>query len=251
MTMTESAYDDTLPLPAEVEREFRDNTGIGLSAAAWLGDHGIDPMPVGGAALIEYTFAWNPTAGRYDFRIYDAEHVGPKREPVLAVPILEDGKFIDLLLIGDDMSFETACCRASWLGGENITAQSVQLHAHPLDWLEDGCAGACHVALISRKALKELAGVETIRCSDIGTALEAWSWAFDADEDELARFQIDDSPAGVRSYIEDEVKWRALSRLRTEGLPVGADPKFTDPEFSSRVEEMRSKYVYASETEAH
>jgi hypothetical protein len=170
--------DDTLPLPSDVERDFLDKTGDGLSAetATWLEERGIDPAPINTAALIQYGLIWNPHAGRYDFRIYGPEHIGPKRRPVLAVPIIERGEFVDLVLIGDGMSYCMVTCRTPWLGRENIAAQSVRLHAHPLQWLKAGCTGACHIALISRKALKELTDATTIECNDIHTALEAWDW---------------------------------------------------------------------------
>jgi Ser-tRNA(Ala) deacylase AlaX len=101
----------------------------------------------------------------------------------------------------------------------------VRLHAHPLDWLEAGCTGVCHIEPCSRKALKELHAAKTIQCNDIYTALQAWDWGFDADEAEQGRFEIDDTPESISRYIEDEVNLRVLHRLRMEGLPVGADPK--------------------------
>jgi hypothetical protein len=207
----QESIDDTLPLPADVEPEFLKHVGDGLSAetATWLEDRGIDPAPINSAALIQYGFIWNPSAGRYDFRVYDADHIGPKRRPVLAVPIIEGGEFIDLLLIGDDKSFEMVTHRAPWLGIENIK-ESVRLHAHPLQWLKAGCTGACHVALISRAALKDLRNIESIVCNDIGTALEAWSWAFDADEAELSRFEVDDTPVSINEYYERAARWHAI-----------------------------------------
>ncbi len=214
---------DTLPLPAEVEREFIAHAGDDMTARAWLAERDIDPAPilnhVGRIALVQYGTAWNPETGRYQFLIYGPDHVGPKRHPALAVPIVKGGEFIDLLLIRDfisldtdeacdDRSCETACCRASWLGRENLTGPVVRLHAHPLDWLEAACTGACHIGPVSRKALKDLAAAETIECNDIHTALNAWDWAFGGEDDELARFSIDDSPFSIRSYFEDEVKWQ-------------------------------------------
>src|SRR5258706_15939146 len=38
-----SNFDDTLPLPDEVEREFLDNAGEDLTALAWLAENDIDP----------------------------------------------------------------------------------------------------------------------------------------------------------------------------------------------------------------
>jgi hypothetical protein len=207
-------FDDTLPLPAEVEKEFRDNAGDDLTALAWLADHGIDAAP-DHVALIQYGMIWNSETGRYRFLIYTPEHIGPKHPHELAIPIIEDGKFIDLLFISNDgTSFARATCRASWLGRENLALPVVRLHANPLDWLETGCTGVCHIEPISRKALKDLRSVETIECNCIYTALEAWDWGFESDDDELARFSIDDSPAEIRSYFEQAIKWRTAHLSR-------------------------------------
>jgi hypothetical protein len=122
---------------------------------------------------------------------------------------IEGGKFVDLLLIGDDMSFETACCRAAWLG--KITP-TTRLHAHPMDWIESGCTGVCHIESVSREALKDLRAATTIECNDVHTALTAWDWGFGGDDDELARFVIDDSAAGICSYLETDIRWRTASK---------------------------------------
>jgi hypothetical protein len=180
-------FDDTLPTPADVEREFLEKAGGDVNA------------------LIDYALVWNPNTGRYQFTIYGPDDIGPKLS-ALAVPIYDGGAFVDLLLIGHDCSFETACCRTSWLGREQLNLPVVRLHAHPLDWLESGCVGVCHIEPYSRAAFEELRGAESIESNDIYTALEAWSWAFDADDEELARFSIDDSPESIRSYFEAEVR---------------------------------------------
>jgi hypothetical protein len=166
-----STFDDTLPLPNEVEREFRENAGDDLTAIAWLADHDIDAAPEH-AALIQYGMIWNPETGRYRFIIYGPEHIGPKHPLEFAMPIYEDGIFVDLLFIsGDGTSFARATCRAKWLG--SVVGPAVRLHAHPMDWIAAGCTGVCHIEPISRKALKDLRGVETIQCNDIHTALQA------------------------------------------------------------------------------
>jgi hypothetical protein len=208
-----STFDDTLPSPTEVEREFLDNAGDDMTAAvAWLAERDIDPTPilehVGRIALVQCGTDWNPETGRYRLFIYEPDHIGPKYEPELAVPIFEGGNFTDLLFINDENSFVRATCRAAWLGRENLFLPVVRLHAHPMDWLEAGCTGVCHIEPISRKALKDLHSATTIECNDIHTALEAWDWGFGGEDDELARFAIDDSPAGIRSYFEQEAKWR-------------------------------------------
>jgi hypothetical protein len=207
-------YDDTLPLPCEVEQEFLKHAGDGLTALAWLADRGLDPDKIGNAALIQYWCIWNPDTGRYRVLIYGPDHVGPKYPPALAVPIVEDGVFVDLLCISDDESFTRITCRTPWLGRENLSPEVVRLHAHPMDWLAAGCTGVCHIEPISRKAFKDLRKAPTIQCNDIHTALQAWDWAFDADracfdaQQELERFDIDDTPGNIRCYFEDEVKWR-------------------------------------------
>jgi hypothetical protein len=151
--------------------------------------------------------------------IYPPDHIGPKHPPELAIPIIEDGIFVDLLFISDQMSFARATCRTPWLGRDNllapVTGSVVRLHSHPMDWLESGCAGACHIDPINRKALAKLADATSIECNDIHTALEAWDWAFGGDEEELWRFIIDDSPFAIRCYFDDEVKWRTSHLART------------------------------------
>jgi hypothetical protein len=204
-------FDDTLPLPAEVEQQFLSHAGDNLTAVAWLADHGIDTAPQN-VALIQYGVIWNSETGRYRFLIYQPEHIGPKYPPELAIPIIENGVFVDLLFISDSMSFARATCRAPWLG--SVEGPVVRLHAHPLDYLAAGCTGVCHIEPISRKALKDLRSVAMIECNDIHTALEAWDWAFGGEDDELARFEIDDTPGNISAYYEDEFKWRSTSKER-------------------------------------
>ncbi|MDH2341548.1 hypothetical protein [Bradyrhizobium sp. SSUT77] len=205
----ESSFDHTLPTAKEVEREFLGKAGDKDLAIAWLAGHGVEAPPLQHFALIQYGIVWTPEIGRYRFIIYAPGHVGPKYPHELAVPILEDGAFIDLLVIAEDQSFALVTCRASWLGRENLGQPVLRLHAHPMDWLQAGCTGVCHVAGISRKALKELAQAQTIECNDIETALEAWDWGFGADEDALARFEIDQPPQAIQAYYEREIRWHA------------------------------------------
>ncbi len=98
-------YDDTLPPPDEVEREFFDHAGGDVNA--WFERHDIAAAPIGGK-LIQYGMIWNPCTGRYRFLIYTPDHVGPKYPPELAIPIFEDGVFVDLLFISDEMTFARA-----------------------------------------------------------------------------------------------------------------------------------------------
>jgi hypothetical protein len=188
---------DTLPLRTEVERAF--NAHPGGDVKAWFDKHGIEAEPIG--KVIQYDLVWNPETGRYQFNT-DGPHTA------LAVPIIEGGKFVDLILIHDDMSFDRVTCRASWLG--TITP-TTRLHVHPLDWIEAG-HGACHIEPIGRKALKDLRAATTIECSCIETALQAWDWGFGGEDDELACFSIDDTPDGIRSYLETDIRWRTASK---------------------------------------
>jgi hypothetical protein len=208
----ESLFDDTLPLPCEVEKEFNDKAGDRSTAQVWLKERDIN-APIK-ASLIQYGVIWNPDTGRYRFLIYSPDHIGPKHPPELAIPIIEDGKFLDLLCISGEMTVARITCRAPWLGRENLALPVLRLHPHPLDWLEAGCTGVCHIEPTSRKALKDLRKVTTIDCSDINTALEAWSWGFGAKDDELVRFSIDDSLLAIRQYFEDEVVWQTKHLAR-------------------------------------
>ncbi|MGY4364064.1 hypothetical protein ACVW1A_000129 [Bradyrhizobium sp. LB1.3] len=203
----ESTFDDTLPTAEEVECEFQERGADKAMAVTWLTEHGVDTSPPPQAAVIQYGVVWTPEIGRYKFVIYGSSHIGPKHPHELAVPIFEDGKFVDLLVISDQMHFASVTCRASWLGRENLAVPVVRLHAHPIDWLEAGCTGACHIAPISRKALKELAAAGIIKCNKIETALEAWDWGFGSDEAELARFEIDDTPRAIEAYYKREIRW--------------------------------------------
>ena len=56
---------------------------------------------VGRIALVQCGTVWNPETERYRFFIYEPEHVCPKYPAELAIPIIEDGVFIDLLFIND------------------------------------------------------------------------------------------------------------------------------------------------------
>jgi hypothetical protein len=67
---------------------------------------------VGRIALVQCGTVWNPETERYRFFIYEPEHVGPKYPAELAIPIIEDGVFIDLLFINDEMSYTRTTCRA-------------------------------------------------------------------------------------------------------------------------------------------
>ena len=60
---------------------------------------------VGRIALVQCGTVWNPETERYRFFIYEPEHVGSKYPVELAIPIIEDGVFIDLLFINGEMSY--------------------------------------------------------------------------------------------------------------------------------------------------
>jgi hypothetical protein len=77
-------YDDTLPLPADVEREFMQKGTDQVTAIAWLSELEIDPQPIlkiaGRIAAFQWTMPWDQNAGRYGFQIYEPDHVGLKEE---------------------------------------------------------------------------------------------------------------------------------------------------------------------------
>ncbi|WP_298883901.1 hypothetical protein [uncultured Bradyrhizobium sp.] len=132
----------------------------------------------------------------------------------LAVPIYDNGAFIDVLLVDDAFDTETVAGRAVWLG--TIPCRKpVRLHARPVDWLEAGCTGVCHIALVSRDGLRQLRKARVIECNDIGAALEAWDFGFGGDERKLGRFEIDDVPSSIAEYVDVNARvqaWGVLSR---------------------------------------
>jgi hypothetical protein len=42
--------------------------------------------------------------------------------------------------------------------------------------------------------------------------LQAWDFGFDADDEALARFNIDDTPGNISAYYEDDFRWRTASK---------------------------------------
>jgi hypothetical protein len=52
-------------------------------------------------------------SGNRTIPVYQPEHVGPKYPAELAIPIIEDGVFIDLSFINDEMSYTRTTCRAA------------------------------------------------------------------------------------------------------------------------------------------
>jgi hypothetical protein len=111
------------------------------------------------------------------------------------------------------MSFETACGSARWLGRDNMTAPVVRLHPFPIDWLTARCGGVCHIEPYTRQGLKELRAVPSIVCNDMETALDAWEWAFGADDAEMARFDIDAPPEAIRGYFEKQAIFAATRKV--------------------------------------
>jgi hypothetical protein len=226
----EDYVDDTMPLPTEVEREFFGKGTDEVSAIEWLPELEIDPAPVlavaGRVACIQWTMLWDSEAERYQFHIYSPDHIGPKGNQHFAMPIMRDGVFADLLLINVDCvdDHTRACWSAPWLGGDELGREKViRLHRDPLEWLESGCRGVCHLEPISRQALKQLREADTILCGDMHTAVEAWDWAFGAEEVELSRFVIDATPYNIRAYFDRLAECRAINRLRQSDLwPRGA-----------------------------
>ena len=177
-------------------------------AIAWLQKEEIDAEPiikrVGNIALVEHDFIWNPDTDSFDFVT--------GQYTALAIPIVESGKTIDLLLIYDDYSYRTVR-GTPWVGRDSIR-NTVRLHADVFSWLAAGCTGCCHVALISRAALKELQQAAVIECNDITVALQAWDWGFGGDDDALSKFVIDDTPETIEAYYASEVDYHAMMVMR-------------------------------------
>jgi hypothetical protein len=217
-------YDNTLPLPADVEQEFLDQDSDPAGASAWLTEFGIDVRPiierVGCIALVQSATTWDPDQGRYQFRSYGHEHIGPKYPSSFAIPIIEAGAFIDLLLIDcTSFTFTTACGRAEWLGRDEIGGDDVvRLHSHPMDWLAAGCRGVCHIESISRDALKDLRSVRRVICNDIHTALEAWGWS-SHDDGVPGRWMIDDEPGNILAYFDKLADRRVRRALQNLTVP--------------------------------
>ena len=206
-----SFEDDTLPPLDDVQAEFRDKAVDIAGAFEFLADLDIDAdvvtSAVGKIALIEYAISWNPLAGRYQFAIGEGE------PDTLAVPILEGGQFVDLLLIADDLSFGTVCGGALWLGRDHLAAPVVRLHASPLDWLRGLLRGRLSYPPLQPARSEGASACAAYRCNDMTTALEAWDWAFGADDGELGRFDIDASPESIREYFDSQARYRASIEL--------------------------------------
>src|SRR5205814_322419 len=115
----------------------------------WLAELEIDIKPiieaVGRIAIVNVDF--NAFAGRYTFRIYDSDHIGPKYPCEFALPIKQAGAFADLLLIDcGNLTFRRVCTRTNWLGGDEFGCKKIiRLHRDPVDWLEAGCEGVCYL----------------------------------------------------------------------------------------------------------
>jgi hypothetical protein len=210
--------DDTLPLPADVARELFSKATDQVSAAEWLAELGIDPAPVlaaaGHVALVQCSFPWDAATERHGFVILDSED--PDSNWYLAVPVMLDGTFVDLLLIDtDDLAATRACGTARWLGlAEFGSTKTVRLHRDPIEWLAAGCIGICHIEPICRSAMKALRQFDRIVCNDVHTALDSWDWGFGGDDEELSRFAIDADEESLRLYFERQAKWMALAKLR-------------------------------------
>lgn len=145
---------------------------------------------------------------------FDADHIGPKIE-CLALPIFDQkDELSDLLTIDSYGHHHMALRRAIWLGESQLSGKTVRLHASPLEWLQGGCVGVCHVSPIFRGGFEALRGVDEILCNDIYTAFEAWDWGFGSDPDALDRFVIDANPINIRTYFEELAYWRAATISR-------------------------------------
>ena len=195
--------DEYLPDPVDVETKFNEAGGEDL-AREWLAEYGIDcelPFPVKMlGAWTDYAFNVIPGSDSTELIFTIAEG----KPSAIAFPIMQDGEFVDLLIIDPDDPdyFWAVCGMSNWLGADCLGGDVVRLHKSPLDWLAAGGTGVCQIHSHSRQHLKELADSRIIQCSDAETALEAWDFGFNCDPDALDRFHMDDDPRDTTAYYE-------------------------------------------------
>lgn len=140
------------------------------------------------------------------------EYDGLRERDTLVFPIVDNGQTIDFgLLHVDDFEFATVRQKAIWLGGYNIDGDEVRLHSCVSDWLEAGATGCVYIDAQRRTPLKRLNAVKKILCNNVALALEAWDWAFGADDAELDRFEIDDDQENINAYFQAQAERRAMS----------------------------------------
>lgn len=181
-------------------------------ARVWLDEREISTLPVTAKLL--------RVVADYDFNIYPGLNTGRLVFTItggapntLALPVVDGGRIIDMLLIDadDEFAWATTCGTARWLGRDALSHPVVRLHPHPIDWIEAGCTGACHID-DNRRSFSDLAGATTIQCNDIETALAAWDHGFGAEDEALDRFTVDDDPANIRAYFERQAARIARTR---------------------------------------
>jgi hypothetical protein len=217
MSMPFYSADHELHFQPSVERvrqQFDAADGL-AEADEWLRDEGFDAAAIlkatGGAKLVNYTCDYGFNVGAEgEGIVFTIVHGEPN---ALAIPIVEQGEFVDLLLLDlDTYEFDRATKMAFWLGRDQICG-TVRLHTSPGEWLQAACAGVCHIEPVSRRALVDLQRCEKIICDDVRTALDAWEWGFSGRDEYLSRFEIDAPQEDVDAYFEAQGKLRA--RLAT------------------------------------
>ncbi|AHF86705.1 hypothetical protein RLEG3_18395 [Rhizobium leguminosarum bv. trifolii WSM1689] len=207
---------------AESKAKFEASDGVS-EAREWLVESEIDPdkLPFQ-PKLVHVSVSRDydlpeieKPCGRYVYA-YD----GTGERDCLVFPIVDSGQTVDYgLLFIEDFEFATVRQKAIWLGGDNIDGDEIRLHGCVSDWLDAGGEGCVFIDPQRRSPLKRLQSVGKILCSDVGTALEAWEWAFGADDNELGRFEIDDTPENIEAYFRAQAERRAITQALTEKHP--------------------------------
>ena len=105
------------------------------------------------------------------------------------------------------------------MGGDNIDGDEIRLHTCVSDWLEAGATGCGYIDEQRRTPVKRLQAVKKIFCNDVAWALEAWDWAFGADNAALSRFEIDDTPENIEAYFLAQAQRRAITQVLNERHP--------------------------------
>lgn len=210
--------------PAEELLIAFEKHGDEAAADRWLSSNDIDSTKLKAAGI---TCRMVSVMGSHDFDVLRGQARGEifyeivddyEHRNVLAIPIMSEGEFLDLLLAdpNDPSIWRVMYGRADWLGYDAIGYPEVRLHYSPFAWLEAGGVGVCNVHPHYRGHFKDLDVSERIVCDDIDTAMEAWEWAFGGSDDKLDRIVCDDDPENIKAYFERQAFWEASSKVRRE-----------------------------------
>ena len=211
--------EDLFPLSEELQDAF-EHIGDESAADAWLSENDIDSETLKAAGITCRIV--NVTASN-DFDVLAGQSRGGVLYeitdgglPVLGVPIMAAGEFVDLCLIdlNDPTSFRCMYERSDWLGSDHLGQPTVRLHRSPLSWLEAAGVGVANLHPYCRQHFKDLSKSDRIECDDIDAALEAWEWGFSARAVDLTRIDCDDTPENIAAYFDRQAFWSASAQVR-------------------------------------